>query len=85
MFALISLKRLPTQINLKCDPEKAVQLREQYVGNILPGYHMNKTHWNTILCEKVSPTLIKELMDHSYQTIVRKLPKSKQMLLKEVP
>ena len=48
MYALVSLERRPPQINLKCDPEWAVELRETYDGVIIPGYHMNKKHWNTV-------------------------------------
>lgn len=75
MFALCALERLPTQANLKCDPEKAVMLREEYDGNILPGYHMSKKHWNTLYLEQLSSKLIQELIDHSYQLVVSKLPK----------
>ena len=48
MFALISLDSIPLQVNLKCDPEKAIELRERY-ENIIPGWHMNKKHWNTVV------------------------------------
>ncbi|AWX44990.1 hypothetical protein HME9304_01997 [Flagellimonas maritima] len=75
MFALISLKRLPPQCNLKCDPERAVQLREQYDGDILPGYHMSKTHWNTLLLDNLPPILIVELLNHSYDLVVSGLTK----------
>lgn len=62
-------------VNLKCDPERAVELREQYSG-IVPGYHMNKVHWNTVAMDgSVPDTLIRELVDHSYQLIIRSLPK----------
>lgn len=44
MFALTSLDQLPLRANLKCDPDKALELREEYPNNVLPGYHMNKTH-----------------------------------------
>ncbi|MEO9021894.1 MAG: MmcQ/YjbR family DNA-binding protein, partial [Ginsengibacter sp.] len=48
MFLLLSLDSNPVQFNVKCDPEKAIQLREEF-GSVLPGYHMSKKHWNTIL------------------------------------
>jgi predicted DNA-binding protein (MmcQ/YjbR family) len=56
-------------INLKCDPEKAIQLREQYDA-VQPGYHMNKKHWNTIAIDgSVSDKLLKEWIDHSYELV----------------
>ena len=62
-------------INLKCDPERAVQLREEFDA-IKPGYHMNKKHWNTIDVDgSVSNKLLKELTDHSYDLVVSGLPK----------
>jgi predicted DNA-binding protein (MmcQ/YjbR family) len=50
IFALTSLDSIPLQINLKCDPEKAVELRETY-DSVIPGYHMNKRHWNTVILD----------------------------------
>ena len=74
MFALADVD-LFTSINLKCDPERAVALREQYDGSIIPGYHMNKQHWNTVLMDgSVGDRLILELIDHSYNLIVASLP-----------
>jgi predicted DNA-binding protein (MmcQ/YjbR family) len=78
MFALKSLDRLPSQANLKCDPERAIQLREEYDGRIIPGYHMSKKLWNSILLEDVPDTLIIELIDHSYDLVVAKLTKKVQ-------
>lgn len=75
MFALIPLERLPPQCNLKCDPERAVELREEYDGVITPGYHMSKKHWNTLFLESLSPNVIKELVDHSYALVVSGLTK----------
>lgn len=75
MFALAPLERLPTQANLKCDPEKAIELREQYDGLILPGYHMSKVHWNTLDLERLPRILIESLIDHSYELVVAGLPK----------
>ena len=75
MFALTDVD-LFTSVNLKCDPEWAVQLREEYDGSILPGYHMNKTHWNTVLMDgSVGDKLVTELIDHSYELVVNSLPK----------
>ena len=75
MFALSALERLPTQVNLKCDPERALQLREEFDGAIVPGYHMSKVHWNTIMINEVPPKLLVGLIDHSYDLVVSKLPK----------
>lgn len=73
IFALMSLSD-NFGLNLKCDPERAIDLREQY-SEITPGYHMNKTHWNTILLTgNLSEKLIFELIDHSYDIIVKSLP-----------
>ena len=74
MFALMSLERLPRQANLKADPERIPELREQYEGRILPGYHMNKSHWNTVLLEELPDPLVRELIDRSYDLIVASLP-----------
>jgi len=61
--------------NLKCDPEKAIEFREQFSG-ILPGYHMNKKHWNTVMIfEDVSNEFLFTLIDHSYYLVVRSLPR----------
>lgn len=75
MFALCALERLPPQVNLKCDPERAIELREEHDGTIIPGYHMSKTHWNTIYLYKLPPKLIIELVDHSYDLVVSKFTK----------
>ncbi len=75
MFALSGLERLPPQANLKCNPEYGIELREEYDGDIIPGYHMSKVHWNTVFLERLPPKLIVELIDHSYDLIVSKLSK----------
>jgi len=75
MFALVPLERQPSQANLKCDPERAVALREEYDGVITPGYHMSKVHWNTLFLENLPPKLILQLIDHSYDLVVSKLTK----------
>lgn len=75
MFALAPLERLPSQVNLKCDPERALQLREEHDGIIMPGYHMSKTHWNTLYLGQVPSDLMCELIDHSYELIIASLPK----------
>lgn len=74
MFALTDLEG-PLSINLKCNPEKAVELREHY-SSVLPGYHMNKRLWNTVLIDgTIDDRLIREWIDHSYNEVVKKLPK----------
>ena len=75
MYALCGLERVPTQVNLKCDPERAIALREEYDGVIIPGYHMHKAQWNTLMIEKLTPKLILELIDHSYELVVAKFTK----------
>lgn len=79
MFALTSLKEWEigsAAINLKCNPKKAIELRELY-ESVKPGYHMNKTHWNTIHLHtnELPQSLIFELIDHSYNLVVQGLPK----------
>lgn len=74
IFALMDLE-LFESVNLKCDPERAIELREKYLG-IVPGYHMNKQHWNTVRIDGSVPhKLILELADHSYELIRASLPK----------
>jgi predicted DNA-binding protein (MmcQ/YjbR family) len=76
IFALVDTESRPTTINLKCDPERAVQLREQYPA-IAPGYHMNKTHWNTITIDgSVRSSEVQEWIDHSYELVRKSLPKA---------
>jgi len=75
MFALVPLERIPSQVNLKCDPEKALELREQYDGVVVPAYHMSKIHWNTLYFEHLPSKLITELTDHSYELVVEKFTK----------
>ncbi len=82
MFALIPLERHPAQINLKCDPERSVELRQMYPDQIYPGYHMSKKHWNTVLTEQLPPALVQELIQHSYDLVVAKLPKYRREELK---
>ncbi len=75
IFLLASLYANPLQFNAKCDPDRAIELREQYEA-ILPGYHMNKLHWNTVIIDgTLSSSLLKQLIDDSYELIVQSLPK----------
>lgn len=78
MFALTSPDDFPASINLKCDPERSIELRDTWKA-ITPGYHMNKKHWNTLLLDGSVPTrLIRELIDHSYDLVVKSLPKNRR-------
>ena len=77
MFALASLDELPTTVNLKCDPELALDLRDRY-EQVRPGYHMNKKHWNTVEIEGGIPDLeLRKMIDHSYELVTKSLPKPK--------
>lgn len=74
MYALADIDSFDG-VNLKCDPERAIELRETYQG-IQPGYHMNKQHWNTVkTSQDVPEELFKQLIDHSYELIAGSLPK----------
>ena len=78
MFALTGLNSKPTAANLKCDPEKAIRLRDEY-SDVVEGFHMNKKHWNTVTIEgDLSNKLIEELIDHSYDLVVKGLSKKLQ-------
>ncbi len=81
MFALINMKE-PLSVNLKCDPELAVDLREVY-DEVTPGYHMSKKHWNTINLEGNLPEEeIKKMVDMSYELVVKSLPKKEREKLR---
>lgn len=80
MFCLTSLSE-PDSINLKCEPEKAIELREQYPC-VQPGYHMHKKMWNTVGIDgSISKKLLKDWIDHSYNEVVAGLPKKLQIEL----
>ena len=73
IFLLANLARIPLQVNLKCDPERAVELLEEYEA-VLPGYHMNKKHWNTIVLDGSIPrSVVYNMIEHSL-TLVRPRP-----------
>jgi predicted DNA-binding protein (MmcQ/YjbR family) len=77
IFALTNLAG-DFAVNLKCDPEKAIELRERYPA-VSPGYHMSKVHWNTVAMDgSVSDILIQSWIDHSYNLVVKSLPKKVQ-------
>ncbi|MBN2722168.1 MAG: MmcQ/YjbR family DNA-binding protein [Campylobacterales bacterium] len=80
IFALMSDKE-PLSINLKCNLFYALELRSMYTS-VIPGYHMNKKHWNTVVVGgDVDDALLKELIDHSYTLIIEGLPKKQQNML----
>lgn len=87
MFALSSLKQWEKgepSINLKCDPERALELRAEYEA-IEAGYHMSKVHWNTVTVHgDVSLSLLKELIDHSYDLVFKSLTKKIQTEIMEI-
>lgn len=75
MFALTDPGGVPPTLNLKCEPLRALELRDRHAG-IQPGYHMNKRHWNTVTLDGSLPAaLVRELIEHSYQLVVSGLPK----------
>lgn len=80
-FLLTGFDSNPVQFNVKCDPEKAIELRDRYAC-VLPGYHMNKKHWNTIVADgSVSNKLLKEWITDSYNLVISGMPKIQQKKL----
>lgn len=76
IFLLTGLDSHPLSFNVKCDPERAIDLREQYPDSVFPGYHMNKKHWNTIQVNgELTRIQLQELIDFSYDLVVRSLPR----------
>ncbi|MES2565345.1 MAG: MmcQ/YjbR family DNA-binding protein [Bacteroidota bacterium] len=79
MFLLTGIDSDPTEFNVKCNPERAIELREKYTC-VKPGYHMNKQHWNTIICDgSVSDKMVREWIDDSYELVVSSLSKKLKM------
>lgn len=78
IFAILAYEETPATVNLKCEPSRALELRESFAA-VIPGYHMNKKHWNTVILDgELAPRQVEELMDHSYQLVASSLPKSKR-------
>ena len=70
IFFLAGLDSSPLQFNVKCHPDKAIELREEYPESVLPGYHMNKKHWNTIIVDgRLTAKQLKEMIDDSYALV----------------
>ncbi len=81
MFALSQLAQRPLRVSLKCDPMLAEQLREAHAA-VLPGYHLNKRHWNTVIIDGSLPEqLIKDMIEDSYDLVVSQLPRSRRRAL----
>jgi predicted DNA-binding protein (MmcQ/YjbR family) len=81
-FALTNIEAENFTVNLKCDPSRAVELRERY-PEVQPGYHMHKKHWNTVNFEgSLSKSFLLELVDYSYDLVVKGLPKKVQAALR---
>jgi predicted DNA-binding protein (MmcQ/YjbR family) len=77
MFALAALDEVPTTVNLKCDPDLALELRDRY-EQVAPGYHMNKKHWNTVGIDgRIPDAELRKMIDHSYNLVAKGLPKSR--------
>ena len=81
MFALAALDEIPAMVNLKCDPDRALELRDRY-EQVTAGYHMNKRHWNTVeLGTGVPDSEVRKMIDHSYELVVQSLPKAQRARL----
>jgi predicted DNA-binding protein (MmcQ/YjbR family) len=84
VFALTNLNSEEFKVNLKCDPDKAIELREAF-PEVQPGYHMNKKHWNTVSFEEsMDDVLLKKLTKHSYDLVVKKLKKADKEFLEKL-
>ncbi|WP_438962209.1 MmcQ/YjbR family DNA-binding protein [Nonlabens sp.] len=88
MFCLAGLDRWERgepAVNLKCDPEKAIKLREEFDGTVIGGFHSNKKHWNTIFTDQAMDTPeLKKWIDHSYDLVVTKLTRAQKDALKNL-
>jgi len=83
IFILINLDGDPS-MNLKCDPDRAIDLREEHTA-IIPGYHMNKKHWNTVILDGSLPKkLILEMIDHSYELVLQSLPAKLRLEIEQI-
>ncbi|CAL9450801.1 MmcQ/YjbR family DNA-binding protein [Streptomyces sp. enrichment culture] len=87
MFALTSLDARPLTVNLKCDPDDAIRLRDDHPGLIVPGWHMNKRHWNTVTVAgapdggRLPDRVVRELVEDSYDLVVAGLPRADRLRL----
>lgn len=79
VYLLSSLDTHPLQFNVKCDPEEAIEFRDEFPTSVLPGYHMNKKHWNTVICSGEVPLKkLLKMVDASYELVKASLPKKVQ-------
>ncbi|MFC5049340.1 MmcQ/YjbR family DNA-binding protein [Rubritalea spongiae] len=84
IFAVTQPDDVPSRINLKCDPDRALELRDQYEW-VKPGWHMNKRHWNTVVLDGGAPdALLVELVRHSYQLVVAGMKKAERERLQQL-
>lgn len=81
LFALSRLDGEPLTVNLKCEPEIAVRLREEHPGVVVPGWHMNKRHWNTVTVGELPARQVRELVEDSYDLVVAGLPRPERLRL----
>lgn len=85
MFALVSTDSVPLSVNLKCDPERAIELRDRFDA-VQPGYHQNKKHWNTVTIDGSIPNReLTAMIDHSYELVVKGLKKADREVLAAMP
>ncbi|MFE3325053.1 MmcQ/YjbR family DNA-binding protein [Streptomyces sp. NPDC059176] len=80
MFALADLDARPLKVSLKCDPDEAVRLRAEHAA-IVPGWHLNKRHWNTVTVAGLPARMVRELVEDSYDLVVAGLPKAQRLRL----
>jgi len=81
MFALVPVDADPQSVNLKCDPDIAVELRGRH-ASVRPGYHQNKRHWNTVeLDGSIADDEFREMIEHSYELVVGRLPRAQRKRL----
>jgi predicted DNA-binding protein (MmcQ/YjbR family) len=77
LFAISELGASPLKVSLKCEPELAEQLRGSYPDAVAPGYHLNKRHWNTVLCDGSLPdSMVRDMVEDSYDLIVAAMPRA---------
>ena len=85
MFALLAIDEVPPRVNLKCDPDLALELRDRY-DDVQPGYHMNKKHWNTVVLQSRIPEAeVRKMIDHSYELVARTTAQSTGLRRRKAP
>ncbi|MGE9693753.1 MmcQ/YjbR family DNA-binding protein [Streptomyces sp. NRRL F-5630] len=81
VFALTDLGAEPLTVSLKCEPEEAVRLREAHPDAVVPGWHLNKRHWNTVTVGALPAARVREMVEDSYDLVVAKLPRAERLKL----